>query len=174
VTNLVRRAEWSWWQAGLALGLLNMAAFYTANYYLSVSTTFSRASAMAVGVFAPGHVAANPYWQAVQPIVDWQFTLVLGIPIGAWLAARLSRHAVRVTTALPALWVSRFGSAHAARWALGLAGGVLVGFGARLADGCTSGHGLSGTLQLAVSSWLFMGIMMAAGIVAARLVWRRA
>jgi hypothetical protein len=25
----IRRQEWPWWQAGLALGLLNMFAFYT-------------------------------------------------------------------------------------------------------------------------------------------------
>jgi hypothetical protein len=131
----VRKAEWPWWQAGLALGLLNMFAFYTANYYLSVSTTFSRAAGMVVGVFAPQHVAQNPYWQMVKPLVDWQFMLVLGIPVGAWLAARLARRPVTVSMALPEAWVSRFGTSPARRWAVGLLGGVLVGFGARLADG---------------------------------------
>ena len=131
----VRQREWPWWQAGLALGLLNMLAFYTANYYLSVSTTFSRAAGMAVSVVAPEHVAANDYWQTVKPLVDWQFMLVLGIPLGAWLAARLARRSVSVTTALPEAWVSRFGTSAARRWTIGLLGGVLVGFGARLADG---------------------------------------
>jgi hypothetical protein len=42
---------------------------------------------------------------------------------------------VAVTTALPEAWVSRFGTSAARRWAIGLLGGVLVGFGARLADG---------------------------------------
>ncbi|HEU4341361.1 MAG TPA: hypothetical protein VFU31_07305, partial [Candidatus Binatia bacterium] len=64
----LRREEWPWWQAGLLLGLLNMAAFYTADYYLSVSTTFSRAAGMLVGIVAPEHVAANAYWQKVKPI----------------------------------------------------------------------------------------------------------
>jgi len=41
----LREAEWPWWQAGLMPGLLNAFAFYTANYYLSTSTTFSRAAA---------------------------------------------------------------------------------------------------------------------------------
>jgi len=50
--NWLRREEWPWWQAGLLLGLLNMAVFYTANYYLSASTTFSRAAGMLVGIFA--------------------------------------------------------------------------------------------------------------------------
>lgn len=131
----LQRQEWPWWQAGLLLGVLNMFAFYTADYYLSVSTTFSRGAGMAVGIVAPAHVAANAYWQQVKPIVDWQFMLVLGIPLGAYLAARLSQQAVTFTTTLPELWVNRFGTSPARRWVLGLFGGILVGFGARFADG---------------------------------------
>ena len=72
----LRKAEWPWWQAGLMLGLLNAFAFYTANYYLSTSTTFSRAAGMIVGLVAPAHVAANAYYRMVKPIVDWQFMLL--------------------------------------------------------------------------------------------------
>lgn len=131
----LRRQEWPWWQAGMLLGLLNVFAFYTADYYLSVSTTFSRAAGMVVGVVAPEHVAQNAYWQMVKPVVDWQFMLVVGIPIGAYLAARLSQRAVSFTTVLPEAWVNRFGTSATRRWGLGLLGGILVGFGARFADG---------------------------------------
>lgn len=131
----LRRGEWPWWQAGLLLGLLNMAAFFTADYYLSVSTTFSRAAGMAVGLVAPEHVAANAYWQKVKPLVDWQFMLVLGIPLGAYLAARLTQKSVEFTGSLPDMWVSRFGTSNAQRWIVGILGGIFVGFGARLADG---------------------------------------
>jgi len=133
--NWLRKERWPWWQAGLLLGLLNMFAFYTANYYLSVSTTFSRAAGMIVGLVTPAHVAANAYWQMVKPILDWQFMLVLGIPIGAYLAARLSQRAITFSTMLPEMWVNRFGTSPARRWVLGLLGGILVGFGARFADG---------------------------------------
>jgi hypothetical protein len=131
----VRRVEWPWWQAGLLLGFLSMFAFYTANYYLSASTTFSRAAGMIVGTVAPEHVATNAYYKVVKPVVDWQFMLVVGLPIGAWLAARVARQEVHFTTALPEAWVNRFGTSRARRWGLGLLGGILVGFGARLADG---------------------------------------
>ena len=99
--------------------------------------------------------------------------LVMGISLGAWIAARLGRGAVRFTTETPALRVGRFGTSPGRRWAVGVLGGILVGFGARLADGCTSGHGLSGGLEMAVSSWIFLGAMMLSGIVVARLVLRR-
>jgi uncharacterized membrane protein YedE/YeeE len=46
-------------------------------------------------------------------------------------------------------------------------------FGARVADGCTSGHGLSGMAQLAVGSTVAVAAMFAGGIVAAMLLLRR-
>ena len=52
--------------------------------------------------------------------------------------------------------------------------GILVGVGTSFASGCTSGHGISGGLQLAVSSWLFLGVMFAVGIVVAKLTFRHA
>ena len=131
----LRKQEWPWWQAGLLLGLLNMAVFYTADHYLAVSTTFSRAAGMVVEVVAPAHVAANAYWANVKPIVDWQFMLVIGIPLGAYLAARLTRGKVAFSTSLPEAWVNRFGTSSTRRWVVGLLGGLLVGFGARFADG---------------------------------------
>lgn len=51
--NWLRWQAWRWRQAGLALGLLNTAAFYTVDYHLSVSTTFSRAAGMLVGCGLP-------------------------------------------------------------------------------------------------------------------------
>jgi hypothetical protein len=133
--NWLRKSEWPWWQAGLLLGLLSMLIWYTANTSLGTSTTFSRAAGMLLGLVAPEHVAQNAYYKATAPIVDWQFMLVLGIPVGAYLAARLSRGHIRFTTKLPDAWVSRFGASRGRRWALGLLGGALVGFGARFADG---------------------------------------
>ncbi|MBI5166536.1 MAG: YeeE/YedE family protein [candidate division NC10 bacterium] len=130
----LRQREWPWWQAGLLLGLLNMFAFYTANYYLSISTTFSRAAGMILQVFAPGHVVANAYYKMVKPIVDWQFMLVIGVFIGAYLSARLSRE-FKIVLELPPLWESRFGTRASRRWVIGLLGGIFVGFGARFADG---------------------------------------
>jgi hypothetical protein len=42
--NCSKRNDWSWWQAELLLGLLYMSAVHTADMYLAVSTTFSRAA----------------------------------------------------------------------------------------------------------------------------------
>ena len=70
------------------------------------------------------------------------------------------------------MWVARFGADPVLRWAVALGGGVLMGFGARWANGCTSGHGISGTLQLTASSWLAAICFFAGGIVVAMLLYR--
>ena len=43
---------------------------------------------------------------------------------------------------------------------------------ARWAGGCTSGHGISGTLQLAVSSWIAAGCFFIGGIATAMLIFK--
>ena len=51
-----------------------------------------------------------------------------------------------------------------------LLGGVLLGFGSRLAGGCTSGHGISGTSMFGVSSLITVAAMFAGGFGSAALL----
>ena len=53
-----------------------------------------------------------------------------------------------------------------------LIGGVFLGFGARWAGGCTSGHGIGGTLQLAVSSWISAVCFFIGGILMAQVLFK--
>ena len=50
-------------------------------------------------------------------------------------------------------------------------GGVIAIFGARLADGCPSGHGLSGLMQLAVSSFIALGMFLIVGFLMAHVIY---
>ncbi|MGL4812405.1 MAG: YeeE/YedE thiosulfate transporter family protein, partial [Beijerinckiaceae bacterium] len=59
----------------------------------------------------------------------------------------------------------------AKRYAGAFLGGIIAMYGARLANGCTSGNGISGGLQLAVSDWLFLAVMFIAGIITAQLMF---
>jgi len=54
-----------------------------------------------------------------------------------------------------------------------IVGGMVMLFGARMAGGCTSGHGISGSLQLAASSWTFFMVMFASGVATAWLLFGR-
>jgi hypothetical protein len=68
---------------------------------------------------------------------------------------------------LPPIWEARFGDSLALRAAVAFSGGMLMAFGARLAGGCTSGHGISGTLQLNVASWITVVCLFVAGVAVA-------
>jgi hypothetical protein len=59
------------------------------------------------------------------------------------------------------------------RFVAAFLGGVIIMFGARMAGGCTSGHGISGSLQLALSSWTFFLTMFASGILTALVLFRK-
>ena len=50
-------------------------------------------------------------------------------------------------------------------WATVIAGGLLVGFGTRLASGCTSGHGVCGLSRLSLRSTVATGAFMASAAV---------
>ena len=56
------------------------------------------------------------------------------------------------------------------RLTFAFAGGTLVGFGARLARGCTSGQALSGGAVLSAGSWAFMFAVFGGGYALAYLV----
>jgi uncharacterized membrane protein YedE/YeeE len=97
--------------------------------------------------------------------------LVVGVFFGALLSSWLSGD--RTTLKVPPLWQSRFGGGTARRFTWAFLGGALMIFGARLAQGCTSGHGISGTLQLAVSSWAFIVLAFLVAVATAFLMYGR-
>jgi uncharacterized membrane protein YedE/YeeE len=85
-----------------------------------------------------------------------------GIALGGFLSAILSG-SFRAEM-IPTVWRERFGGSVAKRLIAAFLGGILAMFGARLADGCTSGNGISGSLQLAVGGWTFFLTLFASGI----------
>ena len=103
----------------------------------------------------------------------WGTVLLLGlggIALGGMLSAVLAGN-WRVET-VPSVWRERFGPSVGRSLAAAFAGGVLIMFGARLADGCTSGNGISGCLQLAVGGWTFFLTLFASGLVTSALLFR--
>jgi uncharacterized membrane protein YedE/YeeE len=51
-------------------------------------------------------------------------------------------------------------------------GGILVGFGARFAGGCTSGHGIVGNAQLALPSFISTICFMIGGFLMINILFR--
>ncbi|MBN1512916.1 MAG: YeeE/YedE family protein [Phycisphaerae bacterium] len=139
--------------------------------YLGASTTFVRAAGLLERRVAPEHVEANTYYQSKQVKVDWQMMLVAGIFLGA-LAASLLDRSFKVE-AVPPVWKERFGGKIGPRALGAFLGGIVAMFGARLAGGCPSGHGMSGLMQLSISGYLAMAGFFGAGVLVAHLVYRK-
>jgi uncharacterized membrane protein YedE/YeeE len=97
--------------------------------------------------------------------------MVAGIAIGAFVSMKMS--GARRQPISP-IWAGALGSpSPALRYAVAFGAGFLMLIGARIADGCTSGHGLSGLAQLSVGSTIAVAAMFAGGIVTAMLALRR-
>jgi uncharacterized membrane protein YedE/YeeE len=120
-------------------------------------------------LFRGSKVEERPYYQKFTPSVDWEWMLVVGVFIGAFLSAKLSGQFQGQW--VPAKWAASFGNMPFARWIVALVGGIVMGIGARWAGGCTSGHGISGTLQLTIGSWLAAMCFFIGGIATAMFIF---
>jgi uncharacterized membrane protein YedE/YeeE len=162
---------WSPYLVGALIGVLSMATFYFSNKPLGASTAYARLAGMVGKLFARRHTESLKYYQDFKPRVDWEVMLVVGVVGGALLAAWLGGELTGEW--LPGMWTARFGAdSLGLRLAVAFAGGGLMAFGARMAGGCTSGHGISGALQLSVGSWIAVVCFFAAGIATAMLMFR--
>jgi uncharacterized membrane protein YedE/YeeE len=156
---------WSPYAAGIVIGLLQIPAFLLIETALGASTSY----------VTVGGIIASWIDRSIQVTVTarnwWQVALVVGIAIGAFISMRLSgarRHPISP------IWQRALrSSSPARRCVVAFVGGFIMLFGARIADGCTSGHGLSGMAQLAVGSTVAVAAMFAGGIATAMLVLRR-
>ena len=161
--------RWSPYVAGAGIGALCWVAFLRSQKPLASSTTYARTAGMLERLLGGVRVYRREFFKQVPPVVDWQWMLVLGVFVGGLCAAVLG--GTLHPSWVPHLWERWVGAAPALRWLIALIGGVIMGFGARWADGCTSGHGISGTLQLSVSSWIATLCFFAGGIATAVLLF---
>jgi len=165
--------RWNPYLVGVLIGVLSILTFSLADKPIGISTGIAQAAgACAIPVMGVEDVAANTYWaEKAVPAWDYGSLFVLGTLFGALVSAVVSGSFK--LESVPTIWRERFGSSVMKRFVAAFLGGAVLIFGARLADGCTSGHGISGALQLAVSSWTFFIVMFASGIVTALILFRR-
>ncbi len=168
----MKSPRWNPYLVGALIGVLSLLTFALADKPIGISTGVAQAAgACAVPLIGQAAVAGNTYWaKKAVPAWDYGSLFVVGTFFGALASALVSR-SFKVET-IPAVWRERFGGSVPKRLVAAFVGGFVIIFGARLADGCTSGHGISGSLQLAVSSWTFFLVLFAAGIATAWVLFR--
>jgi uncharacterized protein len=130
---------------GLGVALLYVATGRLAGMSSVFSSTWSFVSTRAF--------FQQPRWRQSR---GWRLQLALGLVAGAALWWLWLGPAEPLSTEVPA-------------WRL-LLGGLVAGYGARLAGGCTSGHGLCGLGALKLASLGAVLTFMATGFVTAQLL----
>lgn len=167
---------WSPYLAGVIIGLLQIPAFLLIDTALGASSSYVTAAAyialqIDASILDPAATQFAYFQNHLTPGKNfWQAALVVGILLGAFASALASRS---LRQAVSPIWAKATGiTSFTGRAPMAFLGGFIMLFGARLASGCTSGHGLSGTAQLAVSSTVAVGAMFAGGIITAMLLRR--
>ena len=149
-----RKPYWNPYVGGVILGVVLFLSFVLTGHGLGASGGVARVVVAVEKNISPEHVNQSAVHAALgggakNPLDDWVVYGVLGVLIGGFLSGW---HAGRVkleTYKGPRVSVPT-------RWVMALLGGLLMGYGARLARGCTSGQALSGGATLSLGSWVIM------------------
>jgi uncharacterized membrane protein YedE/YeeE len=167
----LRQKAWSPYAAGILIGLLQVPAFLLINTALGASSSYVTLAGNLAALIDPGaakidyiakHLAGAKNW--------WQVALVVGVALGALLSSRLSG---AQRPSMSYVWERGLGiRSMSQRLPLAFVAGFIMLFGARIADGCTSGHGLSGIAQLSIGSFIAVAAMFAGGIATAMMLRR--
>ena len=152
---------WHWSTAGLVIGAVTLGLLWIANRRLGVSGGFDDICAIAsdLAYFRPREPSAQGQWRLI---------FLVGLLVGGALSA-ISTGTWAPTWDLGS-WDETIGGGPAAKIGWMFAGGILIGFGTRLAGGCTSGHGIFGVANFEWASWRTMMTFMATGIATTQLI----
>ena len=151
--------------AGILLGMVLLATFIVTGHGLGATGFTTRFTAWVGLYIAPVATNANDYLGGMveegKPLNAWITWQVIGVALGALLSAFLAK---RIHIQLDG---KKF-LGGAKRPITALSGGILAGFGARVAAGCTSGLGLSGAAVLSLAGFTFLATFFATGLVVSR------
>ena len=169
---LLPKYYWNPYLVGIGLGIVLLASFVIMGRGLGASGALSSFVAVVVNAVAPDHTANNSFYQdylgdgTVSPLKDWLVFLVIGVFIGGFFSGALAGRNKMMIEKGPRI-------SNKKRLLFAFIGGSLMGFGAKMARGCTSGQGLTGGSMLSVGGWAFMLAVFAGGYAMAYFVWRQ-
>ncbi len=157
--------------AGIGLGLVLLAAYVVMGRGIGASGAFTSVIAAGVQTVAPAHAQASAFYKEylpanTNPFKDWLVFEVAGVIVGGLISGMLAGRVKRTIDRGPNTTDSR-------RLVFAVVGGAIMGFGSKLARGCTSGQALTGGAVLSVGSWVFMLAVFASAYAVAYFVRRQ-
>lgn len=152
-----------WAVAGVVIAAITLTLLLVANRRLGVSSSLEDICSL---------VLDQPFYRrsAVTAGRPWRLPFVGGLLLGGFLSAVLGG-GWSPTWALGMLdRTANLG--HGSKLAWMFVGGLFTGFGTRLGNGCTSGHGIFGNSNFELPSLVASCCFMVAGILTTQIVYR--
>jgi len=141
--------NYKWLYAGIALAILNVVVFssFFTNRPIGASTTFPYVADVLAGAIN------NDYFVKIQKPGHWEMIFLLGAFFAALIISLVKKDFK--LQLIYSHWAEHKGTSSSKRIVWAFVGGFILMIGARMAGGCTSGHIISGGMQVAVSSLVF-------------------
>ena len=152
-----------WAVAGAGIAAITLALLFVANRRLGISSGFEDVCSL---------LLQQPYFLrgTLRNARTWRLPFVAGLVLGGFLSA-IAGGGWEPTWSL-GMFDQTFGWGHAGKTAWMFVGGMLIGFGTRLAGGCTSGHGIFGLANLELPSFVTTLSFMAGGVLTTQVLYR--
>ncbi|MDZ4846998.1 MAG: YeeE/YedE thiosulfate transporter family protein [Chitinophagales bacterium] len=176
------RQPWPWYISGMAIAAIMLTLIFFGKHF-GFSSNFKALCA------ACGAGKASSFFDYDWKAQKWNLWFLVGSMIGGWLTANflsngepvqiaestikdLATLGLGVPTGIQPAEIFNFSFLFSAQGILLLAGGgFLVGFGTRYADGCTSGHAISGLSNLQLPSLISVIGFFIGGLVMTHLLY---
>jgi uncharacterized membrane protein YedE/YeeE len=173
--NIDNSKEWHWFKGGILVSLLSVVTYFIfaalagRNYPFGITAGFGYIAA-AFGKLFEG-LNDNPVIKRFgeKPDAFIEFFTLIGLVIGGYAASKISH--TYAPENIPATWEKYHGKSVAKRYVFVLIGSMLLGFGAALSGGCTTGNILQGWAHLSLGSIVAGASFFVSGIVTAKLLY---
>jgi uncharacterized protein len=169
LNKLEKKTDIRWFISGLGVAMVTILIFATSitDRVLGASTFYPYAANVLTGN------TANDYFiNVAEKSGNWEMKFLLGAFLSGLIISLIRKNFS--LTLIHENWSKFKGNSAAKRIGWAFVGGFLLLFGARIAGGCTSGHVISGGMQLAVSSFVFAFAVFAAFLTTGKLFYRKA
>ncbi|MEO5359030.1 MAG: YeeE/YedE family protein [Nitrospirota bacterium] len=168
--NYLKKKQWWLFTVGVLFALLELLSFYMSKRPLGASRGYAVIGSIIEYVLFPEHAKSVAYWNAYEPVIEWTVAVLVGIVSGSMFSSVYSGEFK--LTVVPQMWKTSKGASVMRRLIWAFIGGVMIGFGSRLAMGCTLGMLISGVIQLTPAGFIFMMSLWMGGMLMTVLFYR--
>ncbi|MFP4023772.1 MAG: YeeE/YedE thiosulfate transporter family protein [Thiohalospira sp.] len=173
--NIQKNGEWHWFTGGIIVSLLSMATYIVfqtlsyKSYPFGITASFGNIATLFKYPFTA--LAENPVIQkySSSPAALISTTMIFSVALGGFVAAKLNKN--YAPELIPSVWKKYHGPSVLKRFIVVIIGGFLLGLGAGIASGCTTGNILQGWAHLSLGSIVAGASYFITGIIVAKILY---